>query len=87
MSISYYDFQANWIKADIQLPRRSQHCIVACYNTENHYQIHVSKAEYWGLVNGKPRWSGHKKVLYWMPLPGLPKGLPDTCYGLNGGAS
>jgi hypothetical protein len=66
-----------WIPVTSFLPHEYERVLVVCYNLQNHHDVHVSIATYWGKRNGQPLWSGKKKVSHWMPLPELPSGAPS----------
>ena len=63
------DYASNWISVEDKLPHKNERVIVTCVNYTNHMDEHVSVSTYFG----NNRWSGHKKVTHWMPLPELPR--------------
>ena len=66
-----------WIPVTECLPKEHERVLVVCYNLQNHTDVHVSIANYWGRKNGCPMWSGKKRVSHWHPLPELPIDAPS----------
>ena len=71
---------AEWIDIKERLPKKDERVLVVCTNLQNKMQEHISICEFWGekheylgKVYCKPMWSGHKNVIYWQPLPELPR--------------
>ena len=71
---------AEWIDVSERLPKKNERVFVVCINRNNKMQRHVSICDFWGdgheylgNIYYKPKWSGHKEVTHWMPLPELPK--------------
>lgn len=70
----------NWISVDEALPHTGERVLVVCVNCQNKMQRHISicdfrgaRHEYLGKIYIHPKWSGHKQVTHWAPLPELPK--------------
>ena len=56
----------NWISVKDELPRTNVHVLVCT----NWGRVHISSLQRTG-------WSGCQTVLYWMPLPPVPKSLKE----------
>ena len=64
------DFMEDWIPVEVRLPKPGERVLVAGYNPQNFMNTYVSIAQF----RGDRRWSGHKRVSHWMPLPNVPEG-------------
>ena len=69
-----------WISVEDRLPKKNERVLVVCTNRNNKMQKHISICEFWGDKHQhldktyyKPMWSGNKEVIFWQPLPDLPK--------------
>ena len=55
-----------WISVKDELPRPNVHVLVCT----NWGRVHISSLQKMG-------WSGNQQVLYWMPLPPVPKSVKE----------